>query len=121
MFLYSCITPLHGPRVGTHSLQRLYSSTALYLQPSTALYSSTALHPLQYTTLYSIPQEDAACWLSSGCRLPASKQAGSVTCSGAFKAAEAIATCEAWTRTTTMQRRREILMSGGREGGGRLR
>ena len=56
-YLYSCITPLHQPRVGTHSLQRLYSSTALYspLQPSTALYSSTALHPLQYTTLYSTP------------------------------------------------------------------
>ena len=53
-----------------------------------------------------------------GCPFPASKQAGSVTCSGAFKAAEAIVTCEAWTRTTTMQRRREILMPGGREAGG---
>jgi hypothetical protein len=62
---------VHGPRVGTHSLQRLYSSEALYsplqpstalyspLQPSTALYSSTALHPLQYTTLYSTPQTSA--------------------------------------------------------------
>jgi hypothetical protein len=35
------------PSVGTHTLQRLYSSTALY-----SLYSSTAQHPLQYTTLY---------------------------------------------------------------------
>jgi hypothetical protein len=43
-FLYSCITPLHVPSIGTHTLQRLYSSTA-----------STALHPLQYTTLYNTP------------------------------------------------------------------
>ena len=38
------------PSIGTHTLQRLYSSTALY-----SLYSSTALHPLQYTTLYNTP------------------------------------------------------------------
>ena len=61
-----------------------------------------------------------------GCQLPASKQASSVTCSGAFKAAEAFATCEAWTRTTTTAapataRILVFLMSSGREGGGRLR
>ena len=41
--------------VGTHTLQRLYSSKALY-----RLYSATALHPLQYTALYSTPQDEIA-------------------------------------------------------------
>ena len=47
--LYSLYNPLHGPRVGTHALQRLYISTALYspLQPSTSLhlYILYSIHP----------------------------------------------------------------------------
>ena len=47
--LYSLYNPLHGPRVGTHALQRLYISAALYspLQPSTSLhlYILYSIHP----------------------------------------------------------------------------
>ena len=43
--LYSLYNPLHGPRIGTCSLQRLYSLYILYSLYS--LYSSTAF--LQYT------------------------------------------------------------------------
>ena len=45
-FLYSCITPLHVPSVGTPTLQRLYSSTALYSALQLYNYSS---NPPQYT------------------------------------------------------------------------
>ena len=56
--LYSLYNPLHGERVGTCSLQRLYSLYILYL-----LYSSTSLHPLQYTSLYITPQALYSCTL----------------------------------------------------------
>ena len=52
--LYSLYNPLHGPRVGTHALQRLYISAALYspLQPSTSLhlYILYSIHPSLYIT-----------------------------------------------------------------------
>jgi hypothetical protein len=41
------------PSIGTHTLQRLYSSTALYNLSMYSLYSSTALYNLYMYSLYS--------------------------------------------------------------------